>query len=297
MLRVAVIATGFTVLVVTAAVAQSRLIQVPQAEPSAPQVPAQSDQPSHEAQKQQAAPDNRGTEQVPFVVKELPRERSQKDEEEAGEKAELDRKLTRYTAKLATYTAWLFGATLLLAFLTGALALAAFFQIRESRTAIKAAVDSAKATAKLAKAAADHAGHADRAIAVSKQVAAAQLRAYVHVDVVDMLYVNSDECSPNIRVKIKNFGSTPAYRVNHRCDTKWVIGEPRFFNLRENTHYSVLGPQQDYTTTIIVGRRVWQDIVKPGILRSPRRLLRLRRNYLFRCAPRSGHRKTAFHPI
>jgi hypothetical protein len=101
-------------------------------------------QPRNQPTQQQTAPDNRGTDQVPFVVKELPRERADEERKEAREKSELDRKLTGYTADLATYTQWLFGATLLLALLTGGLAGSAFWQIRDSRAAIKAARDSAK---------------------------------------------------------------------------------------------------------------------------------------------------------
>jgi hypothetical protein len=53
--------------------------------------------------------------------------------------------LTEYTGDLAFYTKYLFLATLLLASLTGALALAAFLQMRDSRKSSTAAETAAKA--------------------------------------------------------------------------------------------------------------------------------------------------------
>ena len=59
--------------------------------------------PPNEAQQQQAAPDNRGTDQIPFVVKEIPRERSAEERKEADEKSELDRKLAGYTSDVDVF--------------------------------------------------------------------------------------------------------------------------------------------------------------------------------------------------
>jgi len=103
------------------------------------------DQPKHDTNQHNTAPDNRGTEAVPLIIKELPRERSEEDKAEAQEKSALDRKLTEYTGNLAFYTKYLFLATLVLAALTGALAVAAFLQMRDARKSIDAAVISAKA--------------------------------------------------------------------------------------------------------------------------------------------------------
>jgi hypothetical protein len=102
-------------------------------------------QPRNQPNQQQAAPDNRGTDQVPLVVKELPHERSQEEKAEIKNKEELDRKLTDYTSDLAFFTKGLFIATLLLAGVTGWLAWAAGRQLKEARKSIAATVTLAKA--------------------------------------------------------------------------------------------------------------------------------------------------------
>jgi hypothetical protein len=84
--------------------------------------------------QQQAAPDNHETQQIPLVIKELPRERTPEETRQRQEKAELDRKLTEYTSDLADYTKALFSATVVLAIVTGLLATAAFLQIRAGRS-------------------------------------------------------------------------------------------------------------------------------------------------------------------
>lgn len=85
-------------------------------------------QPHNQPSQQQTAPDTRGTESNPVIIKEFPRERAQQEKGEAQEKANLDRKLAGYTGDLAFYTKCLFGATLLLSGLTGVLAYAAYRQ-------------------------------------------------------------------------------------------------------------------------------------------------------------------------
>jgi hypothetical protein len=131
-------------------------------------------QPYYKSDFYQGDSSYRGTENNPFVAKIIPGERSEEEKAAIQEKAELDGKLTDYTGDLASYTKCLFVATLLLALLTGALARAAYRQIRESRQSIDA-------TVKLADAAAEHAGHAERAIKVTEESAVRQLRAYVFV--------------------------------------------------------------------------------------------------------------------
>jgi hypothetical protein len=201
-----------------------------------------SDQPENPPQEQQAAPDNRGTEQTPFIVKELPRDPTAEERKEAQEKSELDRKLTAYTSDLAAYTEWLFFATCGLALLTGALAFAAFFQIVTGKAAIQAAIDSAKATANLAKAATDHAGHAERLARISDETAKRQLRAYILGNGGSVQVTGTSGHSfpksamrppANIEVtvtfKIKNFGSTPAYDFTvWRSVHLWDVNEPQF---------------------------------------------------------------------
>jgi hypothetical protein len=124
--------------------AGSRTIEIPHPTRPTPS-PAPLDR-APQTDQQNASADNRGTDQVPFVVKELPRERSEEEKLTHKEKAALDRRLTEYTGNLASYTKALFIGTLALAALTGALAFAAFFQTRDSRKSIAAAETAAKAT-------------------------------------------------------------------------------------------------------------------------------------------------------
>lgn len=117
-----------------------RLVPVPRPIP-----PLFSEQPRYGGDLQNADAKERGTENVPVVVKVIPPDPSPEDREHAAEKADLDRKLADYTGDLALYTKLLFGATGVLAFVTGWLALVASRQMKEARRAIVAAEKSASA--------------------------------------------------------------------------------------------------------------------------------------------------------
>jgi hypothetical protein len=138
----------------TAMAADSRLITTP--EPPPPLL----NEPNHQSDLQQPKPEERGTEQIPFVVKVVPSEPTPEAEIQSKEKSEFDRKLANFTGDLAFYTKCLFGATVFLALVTGSLALVAFFQMRDARKSITA-------SEKLANAAVAHAGHAERAVDVA----------------------------------------------------------------------------------------------------------------------------------
>jgi hypothetical protein len=132
-------------------------------------------------QQQQIAPDYRGTQDVPLIVKELPRELSTEEKETEEAKQRLDRELVERIGDLASYTEDLFIATIVLAGLAGALFIVAVYQVRESRKSTKAAEDaataasaSAKATADLAKAATERAGRAKNAVAATAKTAEAE---------------------------------------------------------------------------------------------------------------------------
>jgi hypothetical protein len=92
------------------------------------------------ADLQQRASAERGTEQVPLIVKVLPSESTPEAEAREKEKEKHER-------RLADYTEGLFFATLFLGAATVALAIAAFLQMREGRRAITAAEDAANAAA------------------------------------------------------------------------------------------------------------------------------------------------------
>lgn len=83
---------------------------------------------------------------MPLIIKTIPQDRSQDDIQREKEKAELDRKTVQLTGDLVSYTWLLFVATSALALSTGGLATVAFFQMRDSRRAIKAAEDAAEAS-------------------------------------------------------------------------------------------------------------------------------------------------------
>jgi hypothetical protein len=87
-----------------------------------------------------------------------------------------------------------------------------------------------------------------------------QLRAYVNVIDAFITHAN-DEWSPNFRIKIKNNGQTPAFKVIDRSSVKSVfIGGPPSFNdlPKEVTHCSDLGPGQEHGHTLIIHRDPWQ---------------------------------------
>ena len=144
--------------------------------------------PNEETNQTNPRYENRGTEENPVFVKEFSRERSQEEAEEAREKSKLDRMLADYTGDLAFYTECLFAATLLLAILTGCLAVAAFRQI-------KAARDSAD---------------------VTKQAFIAGHRAWLRVDVTlgsNGANISENDASVDICYRIENIGNAPASNV------------------------------------------------------------------------------------
>ncbi len=207
--------------------AQLQLPLVPHLELTTPQWPAPNveplSQPKQEPYEQQTTPENRGTEQIPFVIKELSRERTQEETKQREEKAELDRKLTAYTSDLARDTEKLFGATVGLAIVTGALALAAFLQIRAGRIAI-----------------------------------GRQLRAYVYVADVSILEANSGN-RPNIQIKYKNYGQTPAYEVRNTSRFAVEMGENINYPQEVTIHRSDLGPSQYKSTILLIPLPGWPN--------------------------------------
>jgi hypothetical protein len=100
--------------------------------------PAALDQPRDQGYLQYSNSEERGTEQVPFIVKVIPSEPTPKQENREKEKANQDR-------RLADYTEFLFFATCFLGVATFGLAVAAFLQIRDTKKAIEVARISARA--------------------------------------------------------------------------------------------------------------------------------------------------------
>jgi hypothetical protein len=160
-------------------------------------------------------PDQRGTDQIPLTVKELPsedaKERAEKEERERTEKAGIDKKLadeterladetqalSRYTGGLAIFTLFLFFAA------TGQIALfwIQLRLIRESLTDAKVAANAAKQSADVAR----------DALVLSGETAKRQLRAYLSIELA--IRDGEHQLAREFKAKItfKNCGQTPAY--------------------------------------------------------------------------------------
>jgi hypothetical protein len=103
--------------------------------------------------QQNSAQQERGSEQLPLMVKILPEQKSQGEIARENAKDEADRNLVNLTGRLANYTEFLFFATAALVGVTGGLVWVGYRQISDARDSIAAAVKSANAAEKAANAA------------------------------------------------------------------------------------------------------------------------------------------------
>ena len=132
--------------------------------------------------QEQPASENRGSDQIPLIVKIIPPEKTPEEKKHEAKKDKNGR-------KMATFTEGLFLATSGLALFTGVLAGAAFLQMRQGRRSIIAAERGAAA--------------AERALTVVE-------RAYLSVDA---LGIEDLHVRPIGRFKIMNSGNLPAQGV------------------------------------------------------------------------------------
>jgi hypothetical protein len=123
---------------------------------------------------------------------------------------------------------------ILLTFFTGALAIYTY-RLWRSTEKLWGAGEKQIAVAK------ESADAARGSVKLAEEIAKRQLRAYVHIDAVE-LEGNS------IRIKIKNFGTTPAYRVKHNNSSKIVLVGESNFKLAMEGRSIELGPGQEYTS-------------------------------------------------
>lgn len=101
----------------------------------------------------------------------------------------------------------------------------------------------------------------------TRKIGNKQLRAYVSVISLEIVHTSGD-WMPNIRIKFKNFGQTPAYGLKNVCDYEFhrlgQPGQPRF-SVRP-AHRQVgkmdLGPGQDMTSTMLIPVSQW-EVYKP----------------------------------
>lgn len=98
----------------------------------------------------------------------------------------------------------------------------------------------------------------ERQIAASEEASRHQLRAYLHVEKVDVVGKFNDELPPMFKIRFKNYGLTPAHRVANKCSTVVVFeGEPPRPR-PEVFRYAVLGPSQGRTTLYSAGDIGWK---------------------------------------
>lgn len=149
---------------------------------------AQSQQPPSNTPQQQAAPDERGTDKSPIVVKVMPATKPKEELDSEKARQESDSQLVELTGDLATYTKLLFFATGALVLATGFLVRVGYLQIGDARASIAAAVKSAAAAEK------------------SADAVVSQLRPYIACDAV----IRLGEEQP-LLVTAKNSGQTAAF--------------------------------------------------------------------------------------
>lgn len=162
---------------------------------------------------------------MPLVIKGIPAEPTEVDRRERDEKVANERGLTAYTGWLAIVT---FGLVIVGSFQLGLF----WWQLRLIRESL---VDTKKA----ANAAHKSAEVAERTVAMMKDTAERQLRAYAMVTRVEIVKVHPNKhrefVKEWIHITIKNFGQIPASNV-----TYWVAIYPKEYPLQ--TEPGVLDP-------------------------------------------------------
>jgi hypothetical protein len=172
----------------------------------------QSKQPPTKTGQQNAAQQERGTENSPVVVKVIPAEKSKdeivRDDAKDKEKLAVDERIASLTGDLAFYTKLLFAATAALALITVGLVKASFSQVRDAKQAIAAAVDSAAAARISAEAFMNAEGAQIFPIVVEdnlREVLSGQPIYHVPSEGPDILLL-----PPKLSYRFKNYGKTPA---------------------------------------------------------------------------------------
>lgn len=103
---------------------------------------------------------------------------------------------------------------------------------------------------------------AEEAIAVTREIGERQLRAYVGVIGISILYTDT-EWMPNVRINYKNSGQTPAYRLTNRarCYFSWdkKIPDPNHHLDEPEERGMDLHPGDDRVTTKQIFRKQWDN--------------------------------------
>lgn len=226
------------------------------------------------------APDQRGTEQMPLVVKPLPtpktEEEAVQDARERDQKAALDRSLVKFTYYLV-----IIGGFQLAVFIGQLIVFG--LQARRLRQTVETSADqgrdmkrsvaesarAATAMEHVAKGVAVSAKAATESVAAVKERTAMQMRAYLTVVVGTAVY---QERAKDVRFEGKpalvNTGNTPAHKVGFRAKAGILpFPLPDNFDFTISTPWvgaSILGPHQNFTLSAMVADFVDEAEV-PGI--------------------------------
>jgi hypothetical protein len=221
----------------------------------------QSKQPSSKVGQQNAAQQERGTENSPVVVKVIPTEKSKDDlaREDAKDKDKLavDNRIASLTGELAFYTKLLFVATALLALITAGLVIASFRQVRDAREAIAAAVKSANAAvisadaAKLNALAIINAERAHLYVVIKRHDVSDFISAVAGFKFSEAI-AKDPMNPPTLSYVFKNYGKTPATieDIAHCVSINETEGGPRTYDTPERA-LEILG-MGDETEPIFV---------------------------------------------
>jgi hypothetical protein len=147
-----------------------------------------------------------------------------------------------------------------------------FIQLRYMRSGMEDAGTAANAAKESADTAKIQAEVARDTLHTMQETAKRQLRAYVAVCEVRILYADG-EWQPNIRVTYQNYGQTPASSVENRIHYFFhtaAEGAPVFNELRQKNPKMYLAPSQDRTTSVLIPQANWnlfkEAVAKKGVV-------------------------------
>jgi hypothetical protein len=91
---------------------------------------------------------------------------------------------------------------------------------------------------------------------IARETAKSELRAYVFISTARIAHLKRE--APHAFIEIKNFGQTPAYRVNHAFKFYIsLIGEPPELSFPNNVSSADLGPGQVQPAALIMSKERW----------------------------------------
>lgn len=91
-----------------------------------------------------------------------------------------------------------------------------------------------------------------------------QLRAYIHIEKVEVLGKLNSDVAPHFRITFKNYGHTPAHKVSHTCGIALVFGGDPRHRKPKVYRYADLGPSQHRSSIYYFGDIAWQ-MMRPGL--------------------------------